>query len=118
MNGHAQVANRGGFRRSAPFPPEAIEVSDDEALTRCVAMKNSRSRTSQDRISAICAAVRGKRIPLGSDSTDPEFWRRLHAASTLDAARDGTPSKLIAEYRASNAFTELRPASNVPRFRA
>jgi integrase len=53
----------------------------------------------------------GKRIALGTDTTDPEFWRRLRQVSTPAAARDGTLSKLIAEYKASNAFTELRPAS-------
>ena len=41
----------------------------------------------------------GKRIALGSDTTDPEFWRRLREASTPIAVRDGTLSRLIAEYR-------------------
>jgi hypothetical protein len=53
----------------------------------------------------------GKRIPLGSDTADPEFWRLLRAASTPAAAREGTLSKLIAEYRASKEWADLRPAS-------
>ena len=35
----------------------------------------------------------GKRIPLGCDTSDPDFWRRLREASTLIAAREGTLSK-------------------------
>jgi integrase len=53
----------------------------------------------------------GKRIPLGSDVADPEFWRRLRNATVPADARDGTLFKLIAEYRASNAWKNLRPAS-------
>ncbi|MGA8654393.1 MAG: tyrosine-type recombinase/integrase [Xanthobacteraceae bacterium] len=53
----------------------------------------------------------GKRISLGSDTSDPDFWRRLREASTPIAARQGTLSKLIAEYKASKAFGDLRPAS-------
>jgi hypothetical protein len=53
----------------------------------------------------------GKRIALGSDITDPEFWRLLRDASTPAAAREGTLSKLIAEYRASKEWADLRPAS-------
>ena len=53
----------------------------------------------------------GKRVALGSDTTDPEFWRKLREASSPPAARDGTLSKLIAEYRASKAWADLRPAS-------
>jgi hypothetical protein len=37
----------------------------------------------------------GKRMPLGSDTSDPDFWRRLREASTPIAAREGTLSKLI-----------------------
>jgi integrase len=53
----------------------------------------------------------GKRIPLGSDTADPEFWRLLRDASTPAADREGTLSKLIAEYRANKAWDDLRPAS-------
>jgi integrase len=53
----------------------------------------------------------GKRIALGSNTADPEFWRRLREASTPAAARDGTLSELIAEYRAHKEFADLRPAS-------
>jgi integrase len=53
----------------------------------------------------------GKRIPLGSDTGDPEFWRLLRDASTPPAAREGTLSKLVAEYRASKEWADLRPAS-------
>lgn len=57
------------------------------------------------------AAGAGKRVPLGSDTTDPEFWRRLREASTPIAVRDGTLSRLIAEYRAHKAWGDLRPES-------
>jgi integrase len=53
----------------------------------------------------------GKRIPLGIDTADPEFWRLLRDAITPPAARDGTLSKLIAEYRAHKEFDDLRPES-------
>ena len=57
------------------------------------------------------SAAAGKRVALGSDTTDPEFWRKLREASSPPAARDGTLSKLIAEYRAGKAWDDLRPAS-------
>jgi integrase len=57
------------------------------------------------------SSTAGKRIPLGSDTGDPEFWRKLREASTPAAAREGTLSKLIAEYRANSAYLDLRPAS-------
>jgi integrase len=57
------------------------------------------------------AAGAGKRVALGSDTSDPEFWRKLREASSPPATRDGTLSKLIAEYRASKAWIDLRPAS-------
>src|SRR5579863_3670174 len=53
----------------------------------------------------------GKRTALGSDTSDPEFWRRLRNATTPADIRDGTLSKLIAEYKASNDWENLRPAS-------
>jgi integrase len=53
----------------------------------------------------------GKRIPLGCDTADPEFWRLLRDASTPAADREGTLSKLIAEYRASKSFADLRQGS-------
>jgi integrase len=56
-------------------------------------------------------AAAGKRVSLGSDTGDPQFWRLLRDASTPAAAREGTLSKLIAEYKASKAFADLRPAS-------
>jgi integrase len=56
-------------------------------------------------------ATAGKRIPLGSDTADPEFWRRLREAKSPPATRDGTLSKLIAEYRAHKEFADLRPES-------
>jgi integrase len=57
------------------------------------------------------SALAGKRVALGSDTTDPEFWRKLREASTPAAARDGTLSKLISDYKASRVFADLRPAS-------
>jgi integrase len=53
----------------------------------------------------------GKRIPLGGDTRDPEFWRLLREAQSPSASRDGTLSKLIAEYRAHKEYTDLRPES-------
>jgi integrase len=53
----------------------------------------------------------GKRIPLGCDTADPEFWRLLRDASSPAAAREGTLSKLVAEYKAGKAWDDLRPAS-------
>ena len=53
----------------------------------------------------------GKRIALGGDTGDPEFWRLLRDASTPAADREGTLSKLITEYRASKEWADLRPAS-------
>jgi hypothetical protein len=56
-------------------------------------------------------AIAGKRIPLGSDTADPEFWRKLREAQSHPATREGTLSKLIAEYRAHKEFDDLRPES-------
>jgi hypothetical protein len=53
----------------------------------------------------------GKRVPLGSDTSDPEFWRRLREAKGLPSVQEGTLSALTAAYKASKAFTDLRPAS-------
>ena len=57
------------------------------------------------------SAAAGKRVPLGSDTADPEFWRMLREAQSPSAIRDGTLSKLIAEYRAHKAWADLRPES-------
>jgi hypothetical protein len=48
---------------------------------------------------------------LGGDTRDPEFWRLLREAQSPSASRDGTLSKLIAEYRAHKEYTDLRPES-------
>ena len=54
----------------------------------------------------------GKRIPLGSDDNDPEFWRRLRLALQDDhRSREGTLSALIAEFKNHKTWTDLRPAS-------
>ncbi len=54
----------------------------------------------------------GKRIALGSDANDPEFWRRLREATTApDAIEEGTLAALIAEFKKHKAFADLRPAS-------
>jgi integrase len=57
------------------------------------------------------SAGAGKRVALGGDTTDPEFWRKLREAQSPLATRDGTLSKLIAEYRAHKEFADLRPES-------
>jgi integrase len=53
----------------------------------------------------------GKRIALGSDIRDPEFWRRLRDATTPAETRKGTISALIAEFKINRVWIELRPAS-------
>ncbi len=53
----------------------------------------------------------GKRIPLGSDDNDPEFWRRLRDARSPPTSREGTISALIAEFKAHSTWHTLRPAS-------
>jgi integrase len=57
------------------------------------------------------SAGAGKRVALGSDTTDTEFWRKLREASSPPATRNGTLSKLIAEYRAHKELRNLRPES-------
>jgi integrase len=57
------------------------------------------------------SAGAGKRVALGSDTADPEFWRKLREASSPSSARGGTLSKLIAEYRTHKEWEDLRPAS-------
>ena len=42
----------------------------------------------------------GVRVPLGSDSSDPEFWRRLRDARNSRSESDGTLSALFAAYKA------------------
>jgi integrase len=52
----------------------------------------------------------GKRVPLGSDTSNPDFWRRLRDARAVPDNREGTFSALIAAWRAKN-WERLRPAS-------
>jgi len=53
----------------------------------------------------------GKRVPLGSDDRDPEFWRKLRDAQHgPENARDGTLSALIADFK-KRRWSKLRPAS-------
>jgi integrase len=52
----------------------------------------------------------GKRIPLGSDTSDPEFWQRLRDAKAVPANRERTFSALIAGWRQQN-WGRLRQAS-------
>jgi hypothetical protein len=53
----------------------------------------------------------GKRIRLGSDASDPEFWRLYRDANTPAEAREGTLSALISEFKKHRDFENLRPAS-------
>lgn len=53
----------------------------------------------------------GKRIPLGSDVNDPEFWRRLRDAKNPAELGTGTVSALIADFKKSNIWSHLRPKS-------
>ena len=52
----------------------------------------------------------GKRVPLGKDTNDPEFWRKLRDAKGMSTTVAGTFSALIAEYRKQH-FARLRPSS-------
>jgi integrase len=52
----------------------------------------------------------GKRVALGKDINDPEFWRKLHDAKGAPPARAGTFSALIADWRKQN-WKRLRPAT-------
>lgn len=53
-----------------------------------------------------------KPIPLGSDATEPGFWTRVRALCGLTVVKDaGTFNALIREYRASAAWSHLRPRS-------
>lgn len=53
----------------------------------------------------------GKRIPLGSDASHPDFWRRLREVSTPTETWRGTLSALIADFKDSQDWSRLRPAS-------
>jgi integrase len=57
----------------------------------------------------------GKRVPLGSDTSDPEFWRRLREAKGSPVQAEGTLSALIAEFKKHKFVDDkrigLRPAS-------
>jgi integrase len=52
----------------------------------------------------------GKRVPLGSDTSDPDFWRRLRDAKVVPSNGEGTFSALIAAWKAQN-WQRLRPAT-------
>jgi hypothetical protein len=58
-------------------------------------------------------AGQGSRVALGSDTRDPEFWRRLKDAQgadpTLPRKPTGTWSELIIAYRGSQEFGWLKP---------
>ena len=43
----------------------------------------------------------GKRVPLGTDTNDPEFWRRLRDAKNWPGADAGSFATLIASYKSS-----------------
>lgn len=52
-----------------------------------------------------------KPVPLGTDHTDPEFWKKLEAArgDDGDAVAAGSFKALIAAYKKSPKFTKRRP---------
>ena len=52
----------------------------------------------------------GKRIPLGSDTNDPQFWRTLRDATT-PKTNGLTFSSLISSYRQHRDYQDMRPAS-------
>lgn len=54
----------------------------------------------------------GKRVPLGRDPQDPEFWRLLRDAKVgAEKVRAGSFSALIADFKASHEWGRLRRAS-------
>ena len=53
-------------------------------------------------------ASAGPRVALGSDTGDPEFWRKLREAMTPAECKQGTLSALIADFK-SIRLSELRP---------
>jgi integrase len=53
----------------------------------------------------------GKRIPLGSDTADPEFWRLLRDAARAPKSNGLTFSSLIDNYRQHRDYQDMRPAS-------
>lgn len=56
----------------------------------------------------------GKRIPLGTDARDPEFWQRLRDAMGQRIPHEqGTFKALIADYKASQAWVDLRHRTRV-----
>jgi hypothetical protein len=52
-----------------------------------------------------------KPVPLGSDATDPTFWAKLQKLQGRAVEEAGTFNALIREYRASAAWSHLRPRS-------
>jgi integrase len=53
----------------------------------------------------------GKRIALGSDLNDPEFWRRLRDAKSEPVVSAGTFAALIDAYKRSPEWDSHRPAT-------
>lgn len=53
----------------------------------------------------------GKRIPLGKDTNDPEFWRLLRDAMRPLNPNGLTFSSLINSYRQHRDYQDMRPAS-------
>jgi integrase len=53
----------------------------------------------------------GKRVFLGKDIVDPEFWRRLRDAKNEPTANAGTFAALIDTYKQSKDWQNLRPAT-------
>ena len=53
----------------------------------------------------------GKRVPIGTDTNEPEFWRRLRDAKNGPDADAGSFATLIASYKSSPDWENLRPAS-------
>jgi hypothetical protein len=53
----------------------------------------------------------GKRVPLGSDPTSPDFWSKLNLArdATPQAIKPGTFAALIQDFKVSAEWTRLRP---------
>jgi integrase len=52
----------------------------------------------------------GKRVSLGKDINDPEFWRRVRDAKAAPTTREGTFTALIADWKKQN-WERLRPAT-------
>jgi hypothetical protein len=85
------------------------------ALPSGVQMVRARGRAYYYFVPNRNTAYQGKRVALGRDPTDPEFWARLRAArgDDEDAVKPGTFNALLQAYKNSEEWRRLRPRTRV-----